>query len=374
VHEAKVGRTPYLVAADAAFYSARNEAAARAKGVKRVCIPNRSTKSKERGREQKKRWFKNGQKGERSSPRMMVLAYAAGLRLSLATVAAKDRNEVAAAIEVLGLIDDTSREAWQKCLIYRSFYAGSLCNEHIIFGHVLYRLSYLGNLRAGRRAAVYRGWVGASPDARLGGPQWGSHTDPGRSAALTQRQRQAAPSPGSRHIEMCKVPGVCETSRAYAGHEAVPQVEERSMRIRDVLADKGGHVVTVWPDRRLDHVTQLFDERAIASVVVVDHDGRPVGLFTDRELVRALARFGVAALELPVGRVMLTPAPWCRPDNTVSDVLRLMTDNRVRHVLVLQDTVMVGIVSIGDLVKIRLDDAELENRVLREMALARLAT
>jgi CBS domain-containing protein len=146
------------------------------------------------------------------------------------------------------------------------------------------------------------------------------------------------------------------------------------MRIRDVLADKGGHVVTVWPDRRLDHVTQLFDERAIASVVVVDRAGRPVGLFTDRELVRALARFGVPALELPVARVMLTPAPSCRPDDTVSDVLRLMTDNRVRHVLVLQDNAMVGIVSIGDLVKIRLDDAELENRVLREMALARLAT
>jgi IS5 family transposase len=62
VHEAKVGRTPYLVAADAAFYSARNEAAAKAKGVKRVCIPNRSTKSVERRREQKKRWFRNGQK------------------------------------------------------------------------------------------------------------------------------------------------------------------------------------------------------------------------------------------------------------------------------------------------------------------------
>ena len=71
---------------------------------------------------------------------------------------------------------------------------------------------------------------------------------------------------------------------------------------------------------------------------------------------------------------MLTPAPSCRPDDTVADVLRLMTDNRVRHVLVLRDGAMAGIVSIGDLVKIRLDDAELENRVLREMALARLAT
>jgi transposase, IS5 family len=61
-HRAKLGRAPYLVAADAAFYSARNEAAAKAKGVKRVCIPNRSTKSRERRREQRKRWFRNGQK------------------------------------------------------------------------------------------------------------------------------------------------------------------------------------------------------------------------------------------------------------------------------------------------------------------------
>jgi IS5 family transposase len=61
-HQARLGRTPRLVAADAAFYSIKNEAAAKAKGVKRVCIPNRNTKSPERKREQKKRWFRNGQK------------------------------------------------------------------------------------------------------------------------------------------------------------------------------------------------------------------------------------------------------------------------------------------------------------------------
>jgi len=61
-HQAKLGRPPRLVAADAAFYSAKNDAAAKAMGVKRVCIPNRSSKSRERKREQKKRWFRNGQK------------------------------------------------------------------------------------------------------------------------------------------------------------------------------------------------------------------------------------------------------------------------------------------------------------------------
>jgi CBS domain-containing protein len=146
------------------------------------------------------------------------------------------------------------------------------------------------------------------------------------------------------------------------------------MKISDVLADKGGHVVTVWPEIRVDHVTQLFDERAIASVVVVDHGNHPLGIFTDRQLVRAVARHGPAALELPVSQAMLVPPPVCTPDNTVGDVLRLMTDNRVRHVLVLRDGAMAGIVSIGDLVKIRLDDAELENKVLREMALARLVS
>ena len=61
-HQVRLGRVPYLVAADAAFYSGKNEAAAKAKGVKRVCVPNRSAKSPERRREQKKRWFRNGQK------------------------------------------------------------------------------------------------------------------------------------------------------------------------------------------------------------------------------------------------------------------------------------------------------------------------
>jgi CBS domain-containing protein len=146
------------------------------------------------------------------------------------------------------------------------------------------------------------------------------------------------------------------------------------VRISDVLAVKGGHVVTVWPDKRLDQIPPVLDKHNIASVVVVDHAGRPLGILTDRELVRALARHGVAALDLPVPLVMLTPVPSCNPDHSVGDVLRLMTENRVRHVLVMRNGAMVGIVSIGDLVKIRLDDAELENRVLREIALGRLAT
>lgn len=116
VHERRLGRTPRLVAGDAAFYSARNEAAAHARGVKRVCIPNRSTKSAERKREQKKRWFKDGQswrtgcegrisvlkrrhglrrcayRGERGMERWVGLGVIADNVLHLGTVLAKRKN------------------------------------------------------------------------------------------------------------------------------------------------------------------------------------------------------------------------------------------------------------------------------------------
>ena len=83
-HRALLGRTPRLVAADAAFYSNKNEAAAKAKGVKRVCIPNRSTKSSERKREQRKRWFKQGQKWRTGCEgRISVLKRRHGLRRCL---------------------------------------------------------------------------------------------------------------------------------------------------------------------------------------------------------------------------------------------------------------------------------------------------
>ena len=82
-HQAMLGRTPHLVAADAGIYSAKNEAAAKAKGVKRVCIPNRSTKSPERRREQKKRWFRNGQKWRTGSEgRISVVKRRHGLNRS----------------------------------------------------------------------------------------------------------------------------------------------------------------------------------------------------------------------------------------------------------------------------------------------------
>lgn len=145
------------------------------------------------------------------------------------------------------------------------------------------------------------------------------------------------------------------------------------MRINDVLISKGRRVVTLRPEKRVDQIPTLFDEQSIASVVVADVNGRPLGIVTDRSFIRAMARQGTDALHLTVADVMETPAPTCSPDDRVADALRHMTEHRVRHLIVLEAGRMVGIVSIGDLVKICLQDAELESKVLRDIALRQMA-
>lgn len=145
------------------------------------------------------------------------------------------------------------------------------------------------------------------------------------------------------------------------------------MKISDVLSVKGPRVVTTWPSKRISQVLRVFDERNIASIVVTDGMGNPVGMVTDRLVLRALSRHGAEALDMTAADVMLSPAPSCTMETTVSDALRFMTDERVRHLVVLEDGRIAGLVSIGDLVKARLQDAEMEGRVLREMALSHLA-
>jgi CBS domain-containing protein len=145
------------------------------------------------------------------------------------------------------------------------------------------------------------------------------------------------------------------------------------MKIKDVLASKGSRVVTVRPNKILDKLPKLFDDRNIASAVVVDEANRPLGIVSDRLFMKALARRGVAMLQLPVSDIMEAPAPSCSPEDSVQHAMRLMTDMRVRHLVVMDERKMLGVVSIGDLVKFRLEEAEMESRVLRELALGRMS-
>ena len=145
------------------------------------------------------------------------------------------------------------------------------------------------------------------------------------------------------------------------------------MIIRDILKAKGDRVETIWPERTLAEALARFEERNISSVVVTDHSGRPIGIVTDRDALRAIARRGPGVLQLPTTEVMQSPAPTCRPEDTVTDIMHQMTNERIRHVVVIDDRRLIGIISIGDLIKSRLRDADLETRVLRERVLSHLA-
>jgi predicted transcriptional regulator len=141
------------------------------------------------------------------------------------------------------------------------------------------------------------------------------------------------------------------------------------MRINDVLDLKGHRVETVWPWRSVGDIPRLFVDRNIASVVVIEGADRPIGIVTDRLLLRALAERGTEILSLTAKDIMQSSPPSCAPTDSIGHVLDVMTEKRVRHMLVMADTKMLGIVSIGDLVKYRLRDAEMETRILRDAAI-----
>ena len=145
------------------------------------------------------------------------------------------------------------------------------------------------------------------------------------------------------------------------------------MTIQEIIKDKGSQVVAIWPEHTLADAIVRCDENNISSVVISSHDGAPIGILTDKDALRALARHGVKAMQMPVTQAMRSPPPTCSLQESVTDVLHRMTWDRVRHVLVMDASRLVGLVSIGDLVKSKLRDADIESRVLRERALSRLA-
>lgn len=128
------------------------------------------------------------------------------------------------------------------------------------------------------------------------------------------------------------------------------------MRILDVLRSKGDAVVTVDPGETVTRLLALLDEHGIGAMVV-SSDGRAVqGIVSERDVVRRLHSDGPALLERTVGDIMTDDVHTCEPDVAIDDLMRLMTDRRVRHVPVVRDGALAGIVSIGDVVKHRIDE------------------
>lgn len=136
------------------------------------------------------------------------------------------------------------------------------------------------------------------------------------------------------------------------------------MNVAAILQGKGDEVVQVQSTDSVLSAVQLLATRRIGCVPVIDH-GAVVGIFSERDLVYRVATDGAAVLDQPVSAVMTSPAFTITPDTQVIQGLSLMTQRRIRHLPVVADGRIVGLVSIGDLVKYRIDSIESEAEAMR---------
>ncbi|HET6183066.1 MAG TPA: CBS domain-containing protein [Acetobacteraceae bacterium] len=140
------------------------------------------------------------------------------------------------------------------------------------------------------------------------------------------------------------------------------------MLISDVLHGKGRAVVRIPAEATVAEAVRKLSEKRIGALVVEDRWLKMAGIFSERDFINWTAREGAAALDRKVGDVMTAPVITCKPSDTIDSVLARMTVSRIRHMPVAEGEDLIGIVSIGDLVKHRLDEKELEANVLLELS------
>jgi CBS domain-containing protein len=131
------------------------------------------------------------------------------------------------------------------------------------------------------------------------------------------------------------------------------------MRIKDVLHTKGDDVITVTPDTTVRDLITLLAEHNIGAVVVSTDEEPVAGIVSERDIVRALVE-GVEVLDNPVSRIMTVEVRTVAPGDSVHELMKLMTEHRIRHVPVVVDGGLHGLVSIGDVVKSRIGELEFE--------------
>jgi CBS domain-containing protein len=138
------------------------------------------------------------------------------------------------------------------------------------------------------------------------------------------------------------------------------------MRISDLLRVKGTKVITVTPDTKVRGLLQVLADEKIGAVVV-SADGASVdGIVSERDVVRAFAQRGAAVMSEPVTEIYTAQVRTVAPETSLDDVMRLMTEHRMRHAPVVVDGALSGLVSIGDVVKNRIDELETERAALTD--------
>lgn len=137
------------------------------------------------------------------------------------------------------------------------------------------------------------------------------------------------------------------------------------MNVHTILRNKGKSVVTIHPDATVERAVAVLRLRGIGALVVSDDGARVAGILSERDIVEALGHYGSDLLAVSVGEVMTCPVVTCDPADSVAELMAEMTNRRIRHFPVVEDGRLIGIVSIGDLVKSRLDEIEYEAHSMR---------
>ena len=138
------------------------------------------------------------------------------------------------------------------------------------------------------------------------------------------------------------------------------------MYVDTILKKKGDTVVAVEPDCLVSQAAQTLHEKRIGAALVRDAAGTIVGMLSERDIVRGVALNQEACLNMTVKELMTRPVITCAPGDTIEQIMELMTERRVRHLPVMDDDVLIGIISIGDVVKQRISEIEHESQALRQ--------
>jgi signal-transduction protein with cAMP-binding, CBS, and nucleotidyltransferase domain len=142
------------------------------------------------------------------------------------------------------------------------------------------------------------------------------------------------------------------------------------MNVDAILRKKGRAVATARPDWTVMQVAEQLDAHGVGALVV-STDGRTVdGIVSERDIIRQIARNGVNVLEWPVAQIMISDVVTAQRNDEIADLMAVMTERRVRHLPVVEDGRLVGIVSIGDAVKHRIEEAEFEAQAMRNYIVA----
>jgi CBS domain-containing protein len=142
------------------------------------------------------------------------------------------------------------------------------------------------------------------------------------------------------------------------------------MDVKAILAAKsrnlGGDIISIEPTADLTAAARLLGARRIGAVIIRGAGGRLAGILSERDIVRAISERGAEALTLPVGQVMTRNVATCGEDDTVATIMERMTEGKFRHMPVLAKGELIGLVSIGDVVKQRVEEVEQESEAMRD--------